>query len=631
MCGIVGYINKNNTPADAGIIEKMTDSLAHRGPHDHGSYLWRNVAIGHRRLAIIDLEAGKQPMSNEDGTVWITYNGELYNYRELRKLLQDKGHLFKTHSDTEVIVHGYEEWGKNAVEYFRGMFAFAIVDLKKNEIFLARDHIGIKPLVYYNTRESFAFSSELQAFHAFPGFDPAINMVALDNYLQLHYIPPPITIYKDAYKLPPAHRMAVGFNGEIKYMESYWDINFDPDYSRKDDEWLEELDHILRESIEKHLIADVPVGAFLSGGIDSTVIVKYMTELMGEKVPKTFSIGFDEDRYSELPYSNIASKKYRTEHYTEIVSHHSIDILPKLVKHYGEPFGDDSCIPTYYLSRFASEQVAVVLSGDGGDEFFSGYIAYNRWLSLTQGEFPRFYQNFPLWKKIIYPMIHHLNTSRYPSKYYVKYRKSLDAWMNHVQTMDAVWRNKLWKTDYKMNNDNIPELFRRLSGNVDSLPPVHMAQYLDIKTALPSALLPKVDIASMMHGLEVRTPLTDINVAEFAARIPPDVNLKKTGRDSYTGKYLLKKLLDNDFNQEFIHRRKMGFTPPTLTWLAVNGNKRNVVQERLLDSNAAIAEFFDQDTVRELFKQNKIKALWLLLVLEYWLQDVHIANKEKAV
>jgi asparagine synthase (glutamine-hydrolysing) len=631
MCGIVGYLNKNNTPSDAGIIEKMTDSLAHRGPHDHGSYRWRNVAIGHRRLAIIDLEAGKQPMSNEDGTVWITYNGELYNYRELRKLLQDKGHLFKTHSDTEVIVHGYEEWGKNAVEYFRGMFAFAIVDIKKNEIFLARDHIGIKPLVYYNTRESFAFSSELQAFHAFPGFDPAINMVALDNYLQLHYIPPPITIYKDAYKLPPAHRMAVGFNGEIKYMESYWDINFDPDYSRKDVEWLEELDHILRESIEKHLIADVPVGAFLSGGIDSTVIVKYMTELMGEKVPKTFSIGFDEDRYSELSYSSIASKKYRTEHYTEIVSHHSVDILPKLVKHYGEPFGDDSCIPTYYLSRFASEQVAVVLSGDGGDEFFSGYIAYDRWLRLTQGEFPRFYENYPVWKKIMYPIFHHLTPSRYPAKYYVKFKNNISEWVNHVQTLDTEWRKKLWKSGYNANGNNIPQLFKELSGNIERLSAVQMAQYIDIKTALPSALLPKVDIASMMHGLEVRTPLTDKNVAEFAAKIPQNINLKKTGKKSYIGKYLLKRILDNDFNHEFIHRRKMGFTPPTLTWFSAIGNKRNFVEERLLSNDAAIAEFFNENAIRELFKQNKVKALWLFLVLEYWLQHVHNANKEKAV
>jgi asparagine synthase (glutamine-hydrolysing) len=626
MCGIVGYLNKNGRPVESFIVNKMTSSLSHRGPHGDGAFPFRNVAIGHRRLAIIDLETGKQPMSNEDDSIWITYNGELYNYKELRKLLLDKGHLFKTNSDTEVIIHAYEEWGKRCVEYFRGMFAFAVLDINREELFIARDHIGIKPLVYFNNQEYFAFSSELQAFHRLPGFDSTINIEALDQYLLLHYIPPPLTIYKHVSKLHPAERMVVGFDGEIKSKEFYWDIKFTPDYSKSEDEWLEELDYILRESIRKHLIADVPVGAFLSGGIDSTIIVKYITELQDSRTLKTFSIGFNEDAYSEIPYSNLVSRIYKTDHYSEIVSHDSINILPQLVKHYGEPFGDDSCIPTYYLSRFASNHVNVVLSGDGGDEFFSGYIAYERWMRLISGEYSDFYKKFPLWKKIAYPFIHHLYKSRYPAKYYNRYNKSIEMWIRHVQTLDFDWKKRLWKDEYQPFVNSVPELFRVSAARIEDLSSVHTAQYMDIKTALPAALLPKVDIASMISGLEVRTPFTDKEVAEFACRIPDSINLRKNNRNSWTGKYLLKQILKNDFDDSFINRRKMGFTPPTLKWFSVNGSTRSLIEERLLDHHAFISEFFKENTIRDLFSHHKIKALWLLLVLELWLEHVHHSN-----
>ncbi len=629
MCGIIGFLNKNGAPADPMMMNALTAALAHRGPHGQGVYTHRNVSIGHRRLAIIDLETGEQPMSNENDTVWITYNGELYNYRELQKALEQKGHRFKTHSDTEVIIHAYEEWGKTCVERFRGMFAFAIVDQNRNEIFLARDHIGIKPLVYYSDNDLFAFSSELQGLLQLPGFDSTLNLQALDQYLHLHYIPPPLTVYRQAFKLFPAHRMAVDFGGDIKYIEPYWDLEFRPENDRSENDWLEELDSLLRDSVKKHLIADVPVGAFLSGGIDSTVIVKYMTELQGSNTPKTFSIGFDEDIYSELPYAEIVRQKYRTEHHSEIVSHHSIDILPELVKHYGEPFGDDSCIPTYYLSRFASGSVTVALSGDGGDEFFAGYIVYERWMNLVRGEFPEFYKRFPLWKKIIYPLMHHLRPERYPADYFVKFDQSIESWLAHVQSLDSDWRSRLWRPEFRKGDipGSVPSVFDAVSDRIAGLSSVHMAQYIEIKTALPSALLPKVDIASMMSGLEVRTPLTDKDVAEFACRIPHTINLRKRNKSGYTGKYLLKKLLERDFGEDFIYRRKMGFTPPTLTWFSVNGNKRNVVEDRLLDDSSFISEYFNTSAIRGLFAQHKIKSLWLLLFLELWLEHHH-SNKK---
>jgi asparagine synthase (glutamine-hydrolysing) len=628
MCGIVGYINKNGRPAELQLTNEMTKALSHRGPHGEGVHIFKNVAIGHRRLAIIDLETGTQPMSNEDDTIWITYNGELYNYRELRTILINKGHRFKTNSDTEVIIHAYEEYGKTCVEYFQGMFAFVILDMNRSELFIARDHIGIKPLAFLNDNNYFAFSSELQAFHLLPEFKSELNINAIDEYMLLHYIPPPHTIYQDTYKLPPAHRMAVDLNGNIKYYESYWDLSFAADNKKNEEEWLEELDHLLRDSIKKHLIADVPVGAFLSGGIDSTIIVKYMSELQGTNIPKTFSIGFDDELYSEVQYSDMVRIKYNTEHYSEIVSHDMVDILPKLIQHYGEPFGDDSCIPTYYLSNIASRKVNVVLSGDGGDEFFGGYIAYERWINLTKGEFSKYYKNYPLWKKMVYPIFHHIFTSRYPHKYYVRYDLSTDNWIKHVQSTDIFWRNKLWKDDFKQNIQDVPEIFRNLSKYLVDLTPVQMAQYMDIKTTLPAVLLPKVDIASMMNGLEVRTPLTNKEVAEFICKIPDKYKMYGNNRGNYTGKYLLKKLLRKDFSDDFIFRRKMGFTPPTRTWFGENGKKRNFIREQLLDSNSNILDFFHRDSVLKLFHKNKLKELWLLLVLEIWLENVHKPNKD---
>jgi asparagine synthase (glutamine-hydrolysing) len=627
MCGIVGYLNKNGSPGESFIIDRMTSWLTHRGPHGNGIHIDGNVSIGHRRLAIIDLKTGMQPMSNEDESIWITYNGELYNYQKLRETLISKGHKFSTSSDTEVIIHAYEEWGKRSVEYFRGMFAFAILDSKKREIFLARDHIGIKPLVYYKNDEYFAFSSELNAFHLLPRFDSSINIESLDQYLHLLYIPPPLSVYKYAFKLLPAQRMVVGYDGEIKTIESYWDLQFIPDNSKSEDDWLDELQHVLKDSIKKHLVSDVPVGAFLSGGIDSTLIVKYMTEQQGVNTPKTFSIGFNEMEYSEIPYSDHASNVYNTDHFKEIVTYDSIEILSSLMRHYGEPFGDDSCIPTFYLSRLASDQVTVVLSGDGADELFCGYIGYERWMKLTRGEFTGNYKRLPLWKKVAYPIAHHLYSSRYPEKYFRRYKKSVEMWIQHVQTLDKNSRLKLWKSDFHPSINGIPAIFEQLSECTEGMSSVKMAQYLDFKTAFPAALLQKVDIASMMNSLEVRTPFADKDVAEFACRIPDKINLKNNRENVLTGKYLLKQLLKNDFSDEFIYRRKMGFTPPILKWFSINGKKRNEIEDYILHNNSHIKEYFNIDSVKQLFIQNKLKPLWLLLVLGVWFDNNSIKNQ----
>ncbi len=627
MCGIVGFIHKNELPAVSATIRMMTDTLSHRGPHGDGIYTYRNVAIGHRRLAIIDLDTGKQPMSNENDTIWITYNGELYNYQELRRLLEQKGHLFKTNSDTEVVIHAYEEWGKRSVEYFRGMFAFGIIDTKNFEFFLARDHIGIKPLVYLSDSDYFAFSSELQALYALPEFYSKLNINALDQYITLRYIPAPLTIFHNVYKLLPAHRMAVGFNGEIKYIEKYWDVRFMPDSSKTEEDWIAELDYMLRDSVKKHLIADVPVGALLSGGVDSTLIVKYMKEIKGDDPVRTFSVGFNEDKYSELPYSDIVSNTYNTDHHSKIISPESIEMLPALAKHYGEPFGDDSCIPTYYLSKFAGEYVTVALSGDGGDELFCGYTVYEQWLNLIEGRFVETYNKYPWWKKIAYIILHHTYTSRYPFEYNKKYDPTVELWIEQMQNIDSNWRKKLWRQEFHRSIDGLPDAFKWTKDHFRSVSPVHLAQYIDVKTLLPSRLLPKIDIVSMMNGLEVRTPFADKEIVEFASKIPDTMNLKRNDGHTFTGKYLLKKLLTNDFNNNFIHRKKTGFNIPIKPWFSSNGENRKVLEELLLRPSSHLSEYFRRETIRKLFKRNEMRVLWSLLFLEVWLDHVGTANK----
>ena len=321
--------------------------------------------VTHARLSIIDLETGKQPICNEDGTVWITYNGEIYNYRELRLQLEGKGHQFHTKSDTEVIVHSYEEWGDQCVERFRGMFAFGIADLKQQRVFLARDQLGIKPLYYLRTASCFAFASEIQALRCIPHLDLSIDIQGLDQYLWLQYIPAPKTIFKEISKLPPAHYLTVTFDGDCSRAEEYWRIRFSPVRRRSEGEWLEMIEEVVRDSVKTHLVSDVPFGAFLSGGVDSSAVVAYMSRTMTEPV-KTFSIGFEEDEFSEIDYAEVVAKKWGTEHHVEIVKPDALEVLPRLVKHYGEPFGDSSALPTYYVCQMARKHVPMVLSpGDG--------------------------------------------------------------------------------------------------------------------------------------------------------------------------------------------------------------------------------------------------------------------------
>lgn len=374
MCGIAGVLDWSGATAVEDVAI-MTQALRHRGPDGDGFFHRDGVALGHRRLAIIDLEGGKQPLSNETGSVWITFNGEIYNYKLLRDELIAHGHQFRTQSDTETIVHGYEEWGDDVVCRLRGMFAFAIADFDKNRLFLARDHFGIKPLFYRFCSQRIIFASELAAIQKVQDRATRLRPESLEWFLRYRYIPGPNTIYRDIQQLAPASRLALDFNGGNRKESRYWKLQFCPQPGPTDAQWLDEFEAVLHESVRAHLVADVPFGVFLSGGIDSTHVARAMrNELSGRLV--AFSIGFDEERFSELRYAQEAAKTLGIELYTETITPDIVDLLPRLVAHYGQPYADTSMIPTWYLARLVRRHVPMALSGDGGDEAFAGYDRY---------------------------------------------------------------------------------------------------------------------------------------------------------------------------------------------------------------------------------------------------------------
>lgn len=606
MCGIAGYINLKGS-ADPEVIENMTKVIAHRGPDGFGHRIFDHIAIGHRRLSIIDLATGTQPMHNEDETIWITFNGELYNYRELQQQLILVGYKFKSNSDTEVIVHAYEYWGEKCLQYFRGMFSFGIIDLKKQTIFLARDHFGIKPLYIYKTDHNVAFGSELQQFKKIPGFDRELNLEALDQYLWLQYIPAPLTIFKSIEKLKAGHYVMIDFKGKIGEQIQYWDVNFSKKKVKTQEEWLEATDNAISESVKAHLVSDVPFGAFLSGGIDSGLIVEHMSKQITQPI-QTFSIGFEEEAYNELEYSNTVAKKWGTNHYTEIVKPDALNLLPKLVKHYGEPYGDSSSIPTYYVCQLARKHVTMVLSGDGGDECFAGYNSYTDWMKYM----PVNYRTGV--KKRIYPYLEFLFPSQYPAK------DTLINWMQYVECLGKDWRSQLWKPEYRKymsrSSDEVEELFKRTKNY--SL--ANKVQYMDMKTYMNYDILTKVDIASMMHSLEVRTPLIDKKIWEFAATIPEEFLINKK-RGNWEGKILLKQLMEKNFSSDFVYRRKQGFAVPLSDWFRNSGDFRDILKEKILSKYSLLGEYFDIDIIKKLIAANHTAGIWLLLFLEEWLKQ----------
>lgn len=611
MCGIAGVVRHGDVQKLSAELAILLEELTHRGPDGSGCKVIDNVGFGHRRLAIIDIKDGQQPMTTPEGDIWVTLNGEIYNYRELRAGLEVLGHQFRTHSDTEVLLYGYRAWGIGVLDRLRGMFAFAIVDVPEKKVLLARDPFGIKPLVYYRDKERFAFASEIGALRQLPGFRTDIDYASIDQYLGFGYITAPDTAYRSVKKLPPAHYLEIGFDGVIRTLRRYWRLTFRPDNTLTEQDWLECLDTCIRNSVRAHLVADVPFGVFLSGGVDSSLVTGYMAELLPVPV-KTFSIGFEHRELDETPYARQVAARWQTEHHEEIVHPDALGLLPELVRHYGEPFGDSSAIPTWYVSRLARRHVTMVLGGDGGDELFAGYQAYT---DLWAKQITPIPYHLPLYKRMAYPMANLLRPSRYP------YRKSdFGTWFHlnggRSPGPSALWHPEISATIAPSCSQQFAESFEAnaTAGHFQK------AQAVDFEHYLPADILTKVDVASMMHSLEVRTPLLDTGVLEVATRIPEAMNIQRVN-GHYSGKRLLKGLLARRFPRSFVDRPKQGFAVPMNDWLAVDSRKWQAMSERLSDPGGTLAKFFTVPAIKSVLTGRYKESMWRLMFLDEWLRQ----------
>ncbi len=628
MCGIAGVIDTRGRPIDGSVLRRMGDRLTHRGPDAEGFHIRGPVGLGHRRLSIIDLSGGAQPLSNEDGTVWVTFNGEVYNFQELRGPLEARGHRFATHSDTEVIVHAYEEYGPRCVDHFRGMFAFAAWDEPRRRLFLARDRLGKKPLFYTITDGQFVFASELQGLLAHPGVRREVDPTAIDDYLTYGYIPAPKTVFRGVFKLPPAHVLTLdlvdgGRPAAAPRVERYWQLAYEPKAELDEGEAAEGLAAVLTEAVRLRMIADVPLGAHLSGGIDSGVVVALMSGLSARPV-KTFSIGFEERAFNELPYARQVAERYGTEHHELVVRPNALEVLPTLVRHYGEPYADSSAVPSYYVAQMTREHVTVALNGDGGDECFAGY---ERYLGTLMAER---YRRLPwLVRRGLVEPAAALIPASLPRRNRLRQAKRFldgasrgpaERYLRWVSFLTPERKRDLYADGFRADLAGY-EAGGWLTALFDDAPggaadPLDRVLAVDVASYLPEDLLVKVDIASMANSLEARSPFLDHKVMEFAARLP--AGLKVKGRSL---KYLLKKFAGRLLPADTLRRRKQGFGVPVGEWM--RGVLRPLVEDTVLSPRAAGRGYFRADAVARLCREHFAGRdhsfqLWALLWLELW-------------
>ena len=628
MCGIAGFIdfqdasNARTEEERAQIVDRMCRVIRHRGPDDQGVMLKPGVALGMRRLSIIDLAGGHQPISNEDHSVSIVFNGEIYNYRELQKELQARGHRFRTNSDTETIVHAYEEFGALCVDRLRGMFAFAIWDDREKKVFIARDRVGKKPLYYSVTRGgTLVFGSELKSLLEHPDVERDLNPQALDAYFSLGYVPDPISIFQNVEKLPPGHHLTFT-NGRLT-VERYWDFSYnltnnggDGGNGHKSSDYLEELRALLDEAVKLRLVSDVPLGAFLSGGVDSSTVVALMARHMDQAV-KTFSIGFNEDSYDELKYARLTAKKFGTEHHEFLVKPDICDVVDQLAWHFDEPFADSSAIPTYVVSKLAREHVKVVLTGDGGDELFAGYTRY-----VTEHNRSRF-DSVPRVVKqaLMDPISRALPHGAWGRNYL--HNVSLDPisrYLDTVSVFTGLTKTSLYSADFSdqlRDASHLSSYFHELSRNVKTNAPLDSLLYIDSKTYLPGDILTKVDRVSMAVSLEARVPLLDHKLIEFVTRIP--ASMKMAGIET---KHLFKRAIADLVPAEIINRPKQGFGVPIQQW--INQQLRERIRDTLNDPRTLQRGYISRSHVELLLDEHErgrrdhAMALWSLLMLELW-------------
>jgi len=622
MCGIAGIVYADpHRPLERDLLERMGTVIAHRGPDAGTFHAKPGIGLASRRLRIIDVAGGDQPIYNEDRTKAVVLNGEIYNFLELRRELEAKGHHFRTRSDTEAIVHAYEEYGVRCVERLRGMYAFALWDETQRRLVLARDRVGKKPLYYTEDLERFCFASELKALLQDPARKRAIDLEALDGYFSFGCVQGPATILEGVAQLPPAH-VLVWERGSIRVSE-YWDVPRDAVTIRDERKALEGFTEVFSDAVRVRLVSDVALGAFLSGGVDSSAVVTAMAALGAGPVVTT-SVGFQHREFNELSYSRMVADAVGSEHHELIVEPRAVDVLPRLVWHLDEPFADSSALPTYYLAAAARERVTVALSGDGGDEVFAGYqrrYGLNRWEVRAR-------RLMPAWVRagLVGPL-----GRIYPKADWAPRPLRAKCFLQNVATtFERAYFNdlSLFRTHEK-SALLAPEFIRQTSGHdaftafsqhfdrVGGLDPLNQLLYVDLKTWLANDILVKVDRMSMANSLEVRSPLLDHKVIEFAATVAPD--LKYRGA---TSKYLLKRYLEPQLPAELIHRRKQGFEIPLGQWLRTD--LRDLGEELLLSRVARGRGYVRPDHVRRMWEHHQRKLrnhsaqLWALMVLELW-------------
>ncbi len=615
MCGIAGVLRQDGARVDETLLGRMTNVLAHRGPDGAGVVVDGPAGIGHRRLSIIDLSTGGQPMVADDGAVCITYNGEVYNYQALREELTARGQVFRTTSDTEVILRGYEAWGVDVLPRLRGMFAFAIWDARRRRLFLARDRFGIKPLVYSWDGRSLLFGSEIKAILQDPSVPRDLDLEAVRDYFTHLFVPGPRTIFRTIQKLPPACYLLCSADGGPPEVRRYWTLEMRPEPSVPEAVWIRRLDEILDETVRLHMVSDVPLGAFLSGGVDSSTVVAYMAQASPEPV-KTFSIGFDEADFDELAYARLVAHRHGTDHFEMVVKPDVVDILPRLAWQFDEPFADASAVPTYCVSKITREHVTVALSGDGGDEGFAGYRRYGEALGL------RWIDTRPL--ALVKPLLAAVAACLPVG---VRGRGFLDLLalppvlryfrMMSFQREDTL--RALLSPDVvaAVSPRPDPGAFQRLAAEVSEGGDLSKLQYIDFHHYLPDDILTKVDRTSMLTSLEARVPLLDHVLVEFAATIPEALR-----HHAGIGKHILKRAVADRLPAETIRRRKMGFGVPLAAWF--RGDLREFVRDLLLDRRARqrglvrpeAVEIMLEDHLRG--RRDLSQQIWSLVCLELW-------------
>jgi asparagine synthase (glutamine-hydrolysing) len=628
MCGLVGIFDlRGSGDIDRGLLDRMNETQFHRGPDEGGLHVEPGVGLGHRRLSIIDLASGQQPLFNEDHSVVVVYNGEIYNFQDLAEELAALGHTFRTHSDTEVIVHAWEQWGEACVERIRGMFAFALWDRNRQVLFLARDRLGIKPLYYAESDGGrLLFGSELKALLCHTDWPRRIDPQAVEEYFAFGYVPEPKTIFARARKLPPGHTLLVRRGAPVPEPREYWDVPFTPHAGAADEAALGlELIERLREAVDIRLVSEVPLGAFLSGGVDSSAVVAMMAQLNPDDPVNTCSIGFGDPKFNETAFAQQMADRYATNHWVEQVDPDAFDLIDTLAGLYDEPYADSSAIPTYRVCELARRRVTVALSGDGGDENFAGYNRH-RW-HMDEERFRRWLPQGlrgPLFGLAgrLYPRLDGApKVLRAKSTLQALARDSVAAYMRSISVVYDDLRGPLFAEGFRreLAGYHADQVMRRHMARAPTRDPLSVVQYLDMKMYLPGDILTKVDRASMAHALEVRVPILDHKFVEWASGLPPDLKLR--GQE---GKYLFKKALEPHVPNDVLYRPKMGFAVPLGSWF--RGPLRQRVRDALSSEVLADTGIFDLGFVGRLVddhqsgKNDYSASLWSLLMFEAFLR-----------